>query len=165
MRRAMPIGEWVPVGSLIHMRSMQRSVMITFFGFTAVGQNRHCCCVLKAQRTTCSSDCRQREGNRKGLLGRVVEPYGKLQHALVPSIIAADTGGGDFKFGCGPPAEVSRTRGRLMARGAREREGMATIQAQEPGSLGVIRLEPTGIKLGATGDETDLRLVQYTTSR
>ena len=39
-------------------------------------------------------------------------------------------------------------------------EGMATTQGQESGSLGVIRLEPTGIKLGATGDETFDQRVQ-----
>lgn len=37
---------------------------------------------------------------------------------------------------------------------------MATTQGQESGSLGVIRLEPTGIKLGATGDETFDQRVQ-----
>lgn len=38
--------------------------------------------------------------------------------------------------------------------------GMCTTQGQEPGNLGVIRLEPTGIKLGATGDGTFDRRVQ-----
>lgn len=37
---------------------------------------------------------------------------------------------------------------------------MATTQGQEPGNLGVIRLEPTGIKLGATGDGTFDRRIQ-----
>lgn len=88
----------------------------------------------------------------------------KNQHSTKPGRkkgasqeILQERGGGDSLVVIVPPRVFFLA---IFLRVFTHEEGMATTQGQESGSLGVIRLEPTGIKLGATGDETFDQRVQ-----